>query len=134
MTDLIAVRDGGIRPLTVYGVGRDQGMTSDPTRAMKAAVLGRPFQIRFSGATDYQFASDCAATFLECADRAPQGAHIFNLHGESTDMSQVVELIRENAPEGAEGITVDGPTLPIPPDAPTPPYPRTAPCTEGCNH
>ena len=105
----------GIRPLTVYGVGRDQGMTSDPTRAMKAAVLGRPFQIRFSGATDYQHASDCAATFLECTDRAPEGAHIFNLHGDSVDMAEIVELIRENAPEGADGITVDGPTLPIPP-------------------
>ena len=105
----------GIRPLTVYGVGRDQGMTSDPTRAMKAAVLGRPFQIRFSGATDYQFVSDCAATFIECADRAPEGAHIFNLHGDSVDMSEIVSLIRANSPDGAEGITVEGPTLPIPP-------------------
>jgi len=105
----------GIRPLTVYGVGRDQGMTSDPSRAMKAAVLGRPFQIRFSGATDYQYVSDCAATFLECADRAPDGAHIFNLHGDSVDMAEVVELIRSNSADGADGITVDGPTLPIPP-------------------
>jgi len=105
----------GIRPLTVYGVGRDQGMTSDPTRAMKAAVLGRPFQIRFSGSTDYQYVSDCAAAFIECADRAPEGAHIFNLHGDSVDMSEIVELIRANSPDGAKGITVEGPTLPIPP-------------------
>ena len=90
-------------------------MTSDPTRAMKAAVLGRPFQIRFSGATDYQYVSDCAAAFIECADRAPEGAHIFNLHGDSVDMSEIVELIRANSPDGAEGITVEGPTLPIPP-------------------
>jgi len=123
----------GIRPLTVYGVGRDQGMTSDPTRAMKAAVLGRPFQIRFSGATDYQYVSDCAATFLECADRAPEGAHIFNLHGDSVDMVKIVDLIRENAPEGADGISVDGPTLPIPPgldggriDEVIPDLPKTA--------
>jgi nucleoside-diphosphate-sugar epimerase len=32
----------GLRPLTVYGVGRDFGMTSDPTRAMKAAVAVSP--------------------------------------------------------------------------------------------
>ena len=31
----------GLRPLTVYGVGRDFGLTSDPTKAMKAAVAGR---------------------------------------------------------------------------------------------
>ena len=41
----------GLRPLTVYGVGRDQGLTSDPTRALKAAVLRRGFRIRFSGPT-----------------------------------------------------------------------------------
>src|SRR5262249_43800606 len=28
----------GLRPLTVYGVNRDTGLTSDPTKAMKAAV------------------------------------------------------------------------------------------------
>ena len=38
----------GLRPLTVYGVNRDTGLTSDPTKAMKSAVLGRPFHIRFS--------------------------------------------------------------------------------------
>src|SRR2546425_5865530 len=31
----------GFRPLTVYGPGRDFGLTADPTLAMKAAVLGR---------------------------------------------------------------------------------------------
>ena len=32
----------GLRPMTVYGVGRDQGMTSGPTKAVVAAVLGLP--------------------------------------------------------------------------------------------
>ena len=36
----------GLRPLTVYGPGRDQGMTSSPTKAIVAAVLGHPYQIR----------------------------------------------------------------------------------------
>src|SRR5689334_19373580 len=40
------VNSAGLRPLTVYGVNRDAGLTSDPTKAMKAAVLGIPFQIR----------------------------------------------------------------------------------------
>ncbi|MGH9882544.1 MAG: NAD-dependent epimerase/dehydratase family protein, partial [Pyrinomonadaceae bacterium] len=50
----------GLRPLTVYGVGRDFGMTSDPTKAMKAAVVGRPFHIRFGGRTDFQYVADTA--------------------------------------------------------------------------
>ena len=32
----------GLRPMTVYGAGRDQGMTSSPTAAIAAAVLGHP--------------------------------------------------------------------------------------------
>ena len=32
----------GLRPHTVYGPGRDQGMTSTPTKAMLAAAIGRP--------------------------------------------------------------------------------------------
>ena len=32
----------GLRPWTVYGVGRDFGMTSEPTKAIKSLALGRP--------------------------------------------------------------------------------------------
>ena len=39
----------GFRPMTVYGAGRDQGMTSSPTVAIAAAVLGVPFTITFGG-------------------------------------------------------------------------------------
>ena len=46
----------GFRPLSVYGPGRDFGVTADPTLAMKAAVMGRPFQIRWGGATDLIYA------------------------------------------------------------------------------
>src|SRR5580704_7578171 len=42
----------GLRPWTVYGVGRDFGLTADPTLAMKALALGRPFQIGVTGHMD----------------------------------------------------------------------------------
>lgn len=103
----------GIRPLTVYGVGRDQGLTSDPTRAMKAAVVGRPFSIGFSGVTDYQYVADTAAAFVACADRAPPGAHVYNLHGTSVDMANVVTVIRDLRPDAR--ITFGGDEIPIPP-------------------
>ena len=61
----------GLRPLTVYGVNRDTGLTSDPTKAMKAAVLRRPFHIRFAGSTDFQYVADTAAAFIACADQMP---------------------------------------------------------------
>ena len=104
----------GLRPLTVYGVGRDQGLTSGPTRAMKAAVLGREFTIPFSGATDFNYVADTAATFVASADRAPEGAHVYNLHGASVEVARIVEVIESLAPEAGR-IQVDGPEIPIPP-------------------
>src|SRR5206468_11214181 len=82
----------GLRPLTVYGVNRDAGLTSDPTKAMKAAILGIPFHIRFSGSTDVQYVADTAAAFIACADTAPEGAHVFNLHGETIEVSRIAKV------------------------------------------
>ncbi len=105
----------GLRPLAVYGVGRDQGLTSDPTRAMKAAVAGRAFRIRFSGATDFVWARDCAEAFLGAVDRAPAGAHVFNLHGQTVEVARVLELISSEEPRARELLSIDGPRLPLPP-------------------
>src|SRR6266496_6172163 len=106
----------GLRPLTVYGVNRDVGLTSDPTRAMKAAVLGLPFHIRFSGATDFQYVADTAAAFIACADRAPQGAHVFNLHGDTVDVARISQFINENSSRlNRELVTYGGPPIPIAP-------------------
>jgi len=100
----------GLRPLTVYGVNRDTGLTSDPTKAMKSAVLGRPFHIRFGGATDFQYVADTAAAFLVCADNAPDGAHVFNLHGETVTVDRIANFI--NTASG-DLITFGGPPIPI---------------------
>src|SRR5437016_14500464 len=103
----------GLRPLTVYGVNRDTGLTSDPTKAMKAAVLGVPFQIRFSGATDFQYVADAAAAFIRCADEAPAGAMIFNLHGETVEVERIANVINQNA--GRDLASFGGPPIPIAP-------------------
>jgi nucleoside-diphosphate-sugar epimerase len=101
----------GLRPLTVYGVNRDTGLTSDPTKAMKAAILGRPFHIRFGGATDFQYVADTAATFIACADDAPEGAHVFNLHGETVTVERIANFINSQVSHNL--ITFDGPPIPI---------------------
>lgn len=104
----------GLRPLTVYGVGRDIGITSDPTKAMKAAVLRRPFHIRFSGATDVLYVADAAAAFIACADRAAAGAYVFNLHGQTVQVAEMVRVINEQLPVESRGlITFGGPPIPI---------------------
>src|SRR5438128_1414019 len=103
----------GLRPLTVYGVNRDAGLTSDPTKAMKATVLGIPFHIRFRGSTDFQYVADTAAAFIACADSAPDGAHVFNLHGETVAVERIASAINEEA--GRELVTFGGAPIPIAP-------------------
>ena len=70
-----------LRPYTVYGVGRDQGMTSEPTHALVAAVKGQPYQIGFSGTMQFQLASDVARQFILAAEQPLEGAYGFNLGG-----------------------------------------------------
>src|SRR5918995_1423124 len=50
----------GLRPHTVYGPGRDQGLTSAPTSAMLAAAAGTPYKLPFGGAYQLQYAPDVA--------------------------------------------------------------------------
>ena len=102
----------GLRPLTVYGVNRDTGLTSDPTKAMKSAVLGRPFHIRFGGATDFQYVADTAAAFIASADHAPKGAHVFNLHGETVTVDRIADFINAASGNG-DLITFGGPPIPV---------------------
>ena len=44
----------GLRPWTVFGVGRDFGMTSEPTKAIKSLALGRSYHISYGGWQDLQ--------------------------------------------------------------------------------
>jgi nucleoside-diphosphate-sugar epimerase len=105
----------GLRPHTVYGPGRDQGVTSAPTVAMLAAATGAPFEIPFTGRLTMQYAPDVAAAFV-AASRATgySGAGVFDLPGETVDVSAVIDAIAAAAP-GAE-IAATGPPLVFPPD------------------
>src|SRR5271157_2760312 len=71
----------GLRPWTVYGVGRDFGMTSEPTKAIKAVAAGRRYHISYGGLQDLQYVGDVAATFVRALEHPFQGADAFNLRG-----------------------------------------------------
>ena len=101
-----------IRPYTVYGLGRDQGMTSDPTKAMLAAAAGKPYPISFNGPSQFHFASDIAGLCILAAERPLDGARAFNLGGKPTTCAEVVDLIRAECPEAE--ITFRDVPLPFP--------------------
>jgi nucleoside-diphosphate-sugar epimerase len=104
----------GLRPLTIYGVGRDLGLTSDPTKAMKAAVVGRPYHIRFGGETDFQYVADTAEVFIRAATSNVKGAHVFNLHGETVHVGDIVAQIERAWPKARGTITLADEPLAIP--------------------
>jgi nucleoside-diphosphate-sugar epimerase len=101
-----------LRPYTVYGLGRDQGLTSEPTRAMLATAAGQPFHISFGGTMQFQWASDVARQFIDVAIFPLAGAHAFNLGGEPVTVSQVAEIINRLRP-GAR-VSVGETPLPFP--------------------
>ncbi len=103
----------GLRPWTVYGLGRDRGMTADPTLAMKAAVLGRPFRIRLTGPMDLQYVEDVAEAFVACTLSEIEGAHVFNLAGDIVDMHELIALIERLRPAARGLISAEGPRVPV---------------------
>ena len=112
----------GLRPYTVYGPGRDQGMTSAPTKAMLAATQGQSFHIPFGGRVVYQYADDTAKAFIQAA-RAPfEGAEVFNLAGSVATMPQIISAIEAAAPAAAGKITYDDKPLPFPDELSDAPY------------
>ncbi|HTO25635.1 MAG TPA: NAD(P)-dependent oxidoreductase [Gaiellaceae bacterium] len=98
----------GLRPHTVYGVGRDQGLTSAPTTAMLAAAAGVPYRIPFGGACQMQLARDVARAFVAASDAGATGAAVHNLPGPVVRIADVVAAI------DADGIAFDETPLPFP--------------------
>jgi len=103
----------GLRPWTVYGVGRDFGMTSEPTKAIKCLALGRPYCLGYGGWQDMQFTDDVARTFVRCLEAPYQGAKSYNLRGHLLDMPDFMQALGDVEPSAAELITHGGKQLPI---------------------
>ena len=86
----------GLRPHTVYGPGRDQGLTSQPTAAIYSAVRAEPYQVDYGGVLDFQYAPDVARLFIAAA-RSPllePAAPVLNLRGHVTSVSDFVDRVR----------------------------------------
>lgn len=111
LTDCIS--SVGLRPWAVYGAGRDVGVTSGPTKAIKAAVVGRDYTIRFTGGLDLQYVNDTAQLFLRCADSELPGARVYTLRGTVTQTADFIAALEQDSPHARGHIKAAGPALPI---------------------
>jgi nucleoside-diphosphate-sugar epimerase len=109
----------GIRPGVVYGVGRDQGITSKTTVAILAAAAGKPYEVPFSGGVSWLYAGEVASAFIHAVARECAGAPVFDMNGIYAPVEEGLEILRKLAPSAA--ITSSGQALAFPmhlPDTP----------------
>jgi nucleoside-diphosphate-sugar epimerase len=103
----------GLRPWTVYGVGRDFGMTSEPTKAIKSLALRRPYHITYGGWQDLQFVDDVAKIFIRCLEAPYQGAKAYNIRGEVIDLLGFHNRLCAVEPSAKQLITYGEKQIPI---------------------
>jgi nucleoside-diphosphate-sugar epimerase len=93
----------GLRPHTVYGLGRDQGVTSAPTKAMLAAAAGTAYRIPYGGRAEFQHARDVARQFIAASRATVAGALVLDPPGQPASIADVVDAIVQTAPEADVG-------------------------------
>src|SRR5713226_6871136 len=109
----------GIRPGVVYGVGRDQGLTSKTTFAVLAAAEGKPYEVPFSGGVSWLYAGEAASAFIRAVARERAGAPVFDMNGVYAPVEEGLRILRQFAPSAA--ISSSGQPLAFPmhlPDEP----------------
>lgn len=106
----------GLRPYTVYGAGREQGMTSTPTKAMLAAAVQRDYEISYGGRCAFQYGDDTGKIFIKSALTDFEGQEVYNIGGTSISVPEVIQAIEKVVPDMRGKISyIDNP-LPFPPD------------------
>lgn len=99
------VHSVGIRPGVVYGVGRDQGMTSKTTVAILAAAAGMHYTIPFSGNVSWLFAGEVASAFIRSVAKIRTGAPVFDLSGKIATVQEGIDCIQALSPKASIAFT-----------------------------
>lgn len=105
----------GLRPHTVYGPGRDHGLTSAPTLAIAAAVAGERYRMGFGGSMKLQYVADAGVSFVRASESAAGGASVHHLDGPVVSVNDVIAAIEGEAPEATGLISASEQPLPFPP-------------------
>lgn len=101
----------GFRPYVVYGLGREAGLSAGPSLACRAAAMGLPYEIPFTGGFDIIHVDDVAAAFEQALKVPMTQAHHVDLVGGRALVEDVIESVVRVVPEAR--ITASGPAMPI---------------------
>ncbi|HAB10176.1 MAG TPA: NAD(P)-dependent oxidoreductase [Planctomycetaceae bacterium] len=107
-----------LRLATTYGPGRDLGLTSAPTTAIKSAVLGTAYRLPYHGREHFHFVEDVGAGFSLAATDSFEGYGAFNLRGRTVPTDEYLAALREACvASGVDGVDVgvaeDATTMPF---------------------
>ncbi|MBA4739659.1 MAG: SDR family oxidoreductase [Burkholderiales bacterium] len=103
-----------LRPGVVYGVGRDQGMTSKTTAAILAAAMKRAYTVPFNGPVSWLHAGEVASAFIKSVSKPRDEARVFDINGVIATVEESIAKIEAIAPNSK--ISVEGSPLPFPTD------------------
>jgi nucleoside-diphosphate-sugar epimerase len=98
----------GLRPWAVYGAGRDQGRSSGPTKAIKAAVVGQNYTIPFTGGIDLHYADDVAKIFIRSSETSLTGARVYSPRGSVVQISEFMDTLKRVLPQADGLISASG--------------------------
>jgi len=106
------VHSVGLRPGVVYGVGRDQGMTSKTTVAILAAAANKAYTVPFRGPVSWLHAGEVASAFIRAVSKDRNEAPVFDINGVATTVEDSLGLLKRVAPDAQ--VSWSGDDLPFP--------------------
>ncbi len=104
----------GIRPNIVYGLARDQGVSSKNTIAIQSAVLNEEYNIPYKGKYSWLYTGEAASAFIYSVMREFSKAHVFNLNGPCETIEKGISILKSLEPKAK--VTCSGKNFPFPPD------------------
>ena len=101
-----------LRPGIVYGVGRDQGMSSKTTVAILAAAMKQAYTVPFLGPVSWLHAGEVASAFIKSVSQPRNEARVFDINGVIATVEESIKVIQKIEPNAQ--ITIEGAPLPFP--------------------
>lgn len=106
-----------LRLATTYGPGRDKGLTSAPTTAIKSVALGRPYRMPYQGREHYHYVADVGGGFAQAALEPFAEYGVFNLPGQTVEVRHFLEVLAQDAAEQGVldvDLDIDSQAKPVP--------------------